>query len=104
MPGPGIVEQPGQERGEDAPPAVGGNDAHKGDPGRRLWGCAAGRWGNLPKPSVVPAAQDLGQPSRVQPQELTSRTMTPLPVSMWVVQGMHGSKLRMARRTSMPLI
>lgn len=41
--------------------------------------------------------------SNVQPQELTSRTMVPRPVSMWVVQGMQGSKLRMARRTSMPL-
>jgi hypothetical protein len=42
--------------------------------------------------------------SRVQPQELISRVMMPRPVSMWVVQGMQGSKLRMARRTSMPLI
>ncbi len=42
--------------------------------------------------------------SRVQPQELISRLMMPLPVSMWVVQGMQGSKLRMARSTSMPLI
>ena len=30
--------------------------------------------------------------------------MIPLPVSMWVVHGMHGSKLRMARSTSMPFI
>ncbi len=44
-----------------------------------------------------------GGHSSVQPQELTSRTITPLPVSMWVVQGMHGSKLRMVRRMSMPL-
>jgi hypothetical protein len=42
--------------------------------------------------------------SKLQPQELTSRTMTPRPVSMWVVQGMQGLRLRTARRTSMPLI
>ncbi len=41
--------------------------------------------------------------SSVHPQELISRVMMPLPVSMCVVHGMHGSKLRMARRMSMPL-
>jgi hypothetical protein len=76
------------------------------------WGCSPG-WGRqLSNRSRCRTGEPAGghpfvpssaPHSSVQPQELTSRTMTPLPVSMWVVQGMHGSKLRMARRTSMPL-
>ena len=58
-------------------------------------------WGGLRGRAACPPSISRHY-SSVQPQELTSRTMTPRPVSMWVVQGMQGSKLRTARRTSMP--
>ena len=56
-----------------------------------------------PDEDAAPPVSSGTHHSSVQPQELTSRTITPRPVSMCVVHGMHGSKLRTARRTSMPL-
>src|SRR5262249_31032610 len=62
--------------------------------------------GVVPKIAIADAADECAhaaQSSAPQAHVLTSRVITPASEWMCVVHGIHGSKLRMARRMSMPL-